>query len=93
VDLMIGFERPLLERGGSIEAVGDLADRPARPTIDATGLYIVPFHPPGATAGKGRPAFGPGVPAYFHLSRDPEGRDVAWTLAGDVDPTTPGPTR
>lgn len=93
VDLMIGFERPLLERGGSIEAVGDLAGSPARRTIDATGLYIVPFHPPGATAGKGRPAFGPGVPAYFHLSRDPEGRDVAWTLAGDVDPTTPGPTR
>jgi predicted deacylase len=93
LDLIVEFQRPLLERGGSIDAVGDLAGQPARRMIDATGLYIVPFHPPGPTAGKGRPAFGPGVPAWFHLSRDPEGRDVAWTLAGDVDPAKPGPTR
>src|SRR5690606_1602663 len=71
--------------------VGDLAGRNARRTIDATGLYIVPFHPPGPTAGRGTPAFGTGTAAHFHLSRDPEGRDVVWTLAGDIDPAQPAP--
>src|SRR3546814_11633989 len=46
VDLMIDFERSLLERGGTIVDIGDLGDRRARRTIDASGLYIVPFDPP-----------------------------------------------
>ena len=89
VDLMVEFEQPLLERGGTIEAVGDLGEAMARRRIDATGLYIVPFAPPGASVEDRRKAFGPGVPAYFHLSRDPQGQEVVWTLAGDVDPATP----
>lgn len=91
VDMMIEFERKLLERGGVITDIGDLGDRPARRTIDATGLYIVPFDPPGTVAGDGRHIFKTRSPAYFHLSRDPEGRDIAWTLAGDVDPEKPVP--
>ena len=35
----------------------------------------------------------PGASAHFVLSRDPQGRDVVWTLAGDVDPAMPGPVR
>src|SRR3546814_6003897 len=50
VDLMIDFERSLLERGGTIVDIGDLGDRRARRTIDASGLYIVPFDPPGTDA-------------------------------------------
>ena len=94
VDVLVDFDRPLLERGGTIADVGDLEGRKARRTIDATGLYIVPFDPPEANAGgsaQERKAFGPGTPAYFRLSRDPDGRDVAWTLAGDVDPQQPSP--
>lgn len=91
VDLMIDFERSLLERGGTIADIGDLGDRRARRTIDASGLYIVPFDPPGTEADTGRRTLAPGMPAYFHLSRDPQGRDVVWTLAGDVDPEKPGP--
>lgn len=94
VDLLVNFDNALLERGGTIEDIGDLADTRARRTIDASGLYIVPFDPPGGGAGNpGRKdgTFAPGVPAYFHLARDPQGHDVAWTLAGDVDPATPGP--
>lgn len=98
VDLLVEFQRRLLERGGTISDVGDLQGRRARRSIDATGLYIVPFvpfAPPADAAGAGattpRKAFGPGTPAYFHLSRDPEGRDVVWTLAGDVDPEHPAP--
>lgn len=90
VDLLVDFDRPLLERGGKIDDVGDMGDRRARRTIDATGLYIIPFDPPGATP-RAHPTLGPGMPAYFHLSRDPQGRDVAWTLAGDVDPAHPAP--
>src|SRR3546814_10071067 len=47
VDLMIDFERSLLELGGTIVDIGDLGDRRASRTIDASGLYIEPFDPPG----------------------------------------------
>ena len=93
VDLLIDFERPLLERGGTIANIGDLGDTRARRTIDASGLYIVPFDPPGASANQGRRTFAPDMPAYFHLSRDPQGRDIVWTLAGNVDPAKPGPSK
>ncbi|HET8819040.1 MAG TPA: M14 family zinc carboxypeptidase [Xanthomonadaceae bacterium] len=81
-DVVVNFEHPLLERGGIIEDIGDMAHVQARRTIDATGLYIVPLE------GK---AIAPGSPARFRLVRDPEGSDVAWTLAGDVDPAHPAP--
>jgi len=90
-DVLVDFERPLLERGGTIADVGDLRDMRARRTIDATGLYIVPFAASAADTDENPTAFAPGVPAYFHLSRDPQGRDVVWTLAGDVDPAEPQP--
>lgn len=93
VDLLVNFKHPLLERGGTIADIGDLGDTRARRTIDASGLYIVPFDPPGASADKRRKTFAPDMPAYFHLSRDPQGRDVVWTLAGDVDPAKPGPSK
>jgi hypothetical protein len=91
VDLLVDFEQPLLERGGTIAEIGDLGDTRARRTIEASGLYIVPFDPPGASTASGRRTLAPDMPAYFHLSRDPQGRDVVWTLAGDVDPAKPGP--
>src|SRR5690606_692274 len=89
VDLMVEFERPLLERGGTIEAIGDLGDRPARRRIDATGLYIHPYRADGDSHVR---TFGPGTPAYLRLSHDAAGREVVWTLAGDVDPAQPAPT-
>lgn len=87
VDLLVEFDDALLERGGRLLDVGDLADRSARRTIDASGLYILPVAAPGGdTAAQAYP-IEPRVPAYFHLSRDPEGRKIVWTLAGDVDPS------
>lgn len=88
MDLLVDFERPLLERGGTIAAVGDPGNARARRTIDASGLYILPFDPPGTRADADRQYFAPDMPAYFHLSRDPRGHEVAWTLAGDVKPQT-----
>ena len=67
-------------RNGRITDIGDMGDMPARRTIDASGLYIIPTK-----------AFAKNKPAWFQLSRDPEGRDIVWTLAGDVDPAQPGP--
>src|SRR5690606_28187068 len=80
VDVLVEFERKLLERNGRIVDIGDLDDMPARRSIDASGLYIVPTK-----------TFARHEPARFKLSRDPEGRDVVWTLAGDVDPASPAP--
>ncbi|MGY0612167.1 M14 family zinc carboxypeptidase [Luteimonas sp. A501] len=89
VDLLVDFEQPLLERGGTIADIGDLDGVQARRSIDASGLYIVPFDPSGEAAGQARRSLAPDMPAYFHLSRDPQGRDVVWTLAGDVDAAGP----
>lgn len=92
-DVLVDFEDALLERDGTIADVGDLDDRRARRTIDASGLYIVPFDPPGAGASKQPGIFAVDTPAYFRLARDPQGRDVVWTLAGDVDPAKPAPAK
>ncbi|WP_165967398.1 M14 family zinc carboxypeptidase [Luteimonas aestuarii] len=88
-DVMVGFRHPLAEQGGTISDVGDLADSPSRHSIDASGLYLVPI-----ADAEGRIAHKrivTGAPAHFHLSRDPEGRDIVWTLKRDVDPAHPRP--
>ena len=90
-DVLVDFEQPLLERGGSIQDIGDVDQLPARRTIDASGLYVIPFS--ARTPGTARKAFSPGMSAHLHLSRDPRGRDIVWTLAGDVDPRSPAPVR
>lgn len=89
-DVVVSFKDPLLEQGGTITDVGDLGDAPARRTIDASGLYLLPMPPPHAMPGA-QAGFVPGAPAYFRLSRDRHGRQVVWTLAGDVDSAHPAP--
>ena len=87
----MSFRNALQERDGAIRDVGDLSDAGARRTIDASGLYILPFAPPGASSSTQERALAPEQPAYFHLSRDPQGRNIVWTLAGSVDPKQPAP--
>lgn len=82
-DVQVDFSEPLLQRGGSIGDVGDLGHVRARRVIDASGLYV---HPLGEDA-----RLAPRAPARLRLTRDPEGREVVWTLAGDIDPATPTP--
>lgn len=97
VDLLVDFARPLAWRGGRIADVGDLAERPARRRLDASGLYLFPCATAAGEAGDaesaegGRRAFGPGAAACLRATRDPAGRDVAWTFAGDLDPVTGAP--
>ncbi|MBN8223558.1 MAG: hypothetical protein J0L89_01925 [Xanthomonadales bacterium] len=87
VDLLLEFRQPLTWQGGTIEDIGDLAGENARKVFDATGLFIVP-----ASDGSGAPCpIAVDAPACFHLSRDPEGRDVVWTLVHDLDPARPLP--
>lgn len=78
VDVLLRFDDPLLERGGRIADVGDLDGMPARRTMDASGLYLVPLATPG-DGDDTSPVFNRNLPARFVLSRDPEGRDVVWT--------------
>ena len=91
-DLLVNFQDPLTETGGSIARVGDLADLRARRSIDASGLFVVPITHGTGNAHAHQPAsFTPGTASYFHLSRDAQGQDIVWTLAGDVDPAQPMP--
>jgi len=102
-DLLVNFRNPLAETDGAIADVGDLGTKKARRSIDARGLFIVPI--PGHAGERTRiegnddddeetrspAALTPGSSARFVLSRDPQGRDVVWTLDGSVDPATPSP--
>lgn len=95
-DVLVNFRHPLAERGGTIADVGDLADIRARHAIDAEGLYVVPLDGCAAdieTAPDCTPRIDTDLPARFTLSRDPDGRDIVWTLDGDVDPAHRRPVR
>ncbi|MCL7714470.1 M14 family zinc carboxypeptidase [Stenotrophomonas mori] len=81
-DVLVNFKHALAERGGRISDIGDLGAVRARRVIDAQGLYLVPL--PAAAGEDGR--IDTDRPARFALSRDAAGKDVVWTLDGDVDP-------
>ncbi len=102
-DLLVNFRNPLTETDGAVADVGDLGTKKARRSIDARGLFIVPI--PGHAGERtvieanddsddgslAPPPLTPGASARFVLSRDPQGRDVVWTLDGSVDPAAPSP--
>ena len=82
-EMLVEFRHALAGRDGRIRDIGDLTEAPARRVIDASGLFIVTL----ADASRDTPAaFATGVPARFALSRDPEGRDIVWTLDEDAPP-------
>ncbi|WP_334180406.1 M14 family zinc carboxypeptidase [Pseudoxanthomonas sp.] len=103
-DLLVNFRNPLTETDGAIADVGDLGTKRARRSIDARGLFVVPI--PGHAGervaieanddsdedARAPQPLTPGASARFVLSRDPQGRDVVWTLDGSVDPAAPSPT-
>lgn len=91
-DVLVNFRHPLAEQGGSIADIGDLAGTEVRHSIDAGGLFIVPIpQKPGSRTSRAQ--ISNGAPAYFNLTRDAAGKDIVWTLAGDVDPAKPRPAR
>ena len=87
VDLLLDFRQPLSGLDARITDIGDLGAEHARTVIDARGLYIVPGKDDtGATC-----RIATSAPACFHLSRDPEGRDVVWSLLRNLDLAQPLP--
>ncbi|MCR6628518.1 MAG: M14 family zinc carboxypeptidase [Pseudoxanthomonas sp.] len=104
-DLLVNFRNPLMETDGAIADVGDLGTKKARRSIDARGLFIVPItgHAGERTIieanddtdedARTPSPLTPGASARFVLSRDPQGRDVVWTLDGSVDPAARSPTK
>ena len=81
-DVLVNFEHPLRFAGGRVADIGDLAARPARRRIDATGLHLQPLA--GATLALD-------APARLRLSRDADGRELVWILDGSLDPDLPDP--
>lgn len=86
-DLLVSFRRPLTWEGATLRDIGDMGGENARKVIDASGLYIVP----GKDESGAPCRIATSTPACFHLSRDPEGRDVVWSLLRNLDPAQPLP--
>lgn len=81
-DILVEFQHALSGEGGRITDIGDLGARPARTVIDARDLYLTPA--PGGRLEHN-------APARFVLSRDPEGRQVVWSLLDDLDASQTAP--
>ena len=71
-DLLVDYDRPLLREGGQISDVGDLDGVEAQDTLDATGLYLIPF----GDALDSQGALRTGAPARFLLAEDSVGSRV-----------------
>lgn len=80
-DLLVNYEKPLLEEDGSIADIGDLAEVEARDTLDLSGMYIHPRDQALDRSGNGV-QIKPGAPAYFSVSGREDGRDPLWTFRG-----------
>ncbi len=80
-DLLVSFEKPLLEREGTIAEIGDLAEVEARDTLSLNGLYVHPAET-AMDRSRGGVQIAPGVPAHFQVTRDAEGTDVVWIFQG-----------
>ncbi len=80
-DLLINYEKPLLEEDGTFAEIGDLAEVEARDTLSLDGLYI---HPRDRALDRSDDGIqiSVGAPAYFTVSRTADGRDPLWTFRG-----------
>ena len=75
---MIEYERPLLREGGRIADIGDMLGVEAQDTLHVEGLYIVPLEEALDEDG----GLNTGVPAFFLVTEDPEGRRVRFRFEG-----------
>lgn len=77
-DIVIGYDQPLLKRGGRLRDLGDLSGTEAQDTLRIDGLFLIPL--PAALDGRGGLALG--APAHFVIAEDPRGRRVRYRLEG-----------
>ncbi len=85
-DFLVSYERPLLEEGGTISEIGDLAEAEARDTLSLEGLFVHP-EPEALDRSGGGVQLAPGAPAWFRVSRREDGEEVLWTFRGGPPPT------
>jgi hypothetical protein len=84
-DLLVNYDEPLLEQGGRITDIGDLAEVEARDTISLAGLFIRPQEQALDRRGGGI-QIAPGAPAHFVVARRADGSDVVWSFLGGPPP-------
>jgi hypothetical protein len=80
-DLLVNYEDPLLESGGTLAEIGDLAEVEARDTLSIEGLFIHPRDRALDREGGGI-QLTVGAPAYFSVARTARGDDPLWTFRG-----------
>ena len=71
-DMLIDYDRPLLEEGAVISDIGDMGTSTAQDTLDVTGLYLIPT----AQALDETGGLNTGASAHFIVAEDPAGRSV-----------------
>ncbi|MFC1661988.1 hypothetical protein ACFL3S_11160, partial [Gemmatimonadota bacterium] len=90
-DLMVSYEKPLLEEGGTIVEIGDLGGSEARDTIALAGLFVLPADTALDRSGGGV-QIRPGAPAHFTVARRDDGSDVLWRFQGGPPARLRSPT-
>jgi hypothetical protein len=80
-DLLVNYEKPLLEEEGTVAEIGDLAEGEARDTLLLDGLFIHPRERALDRSGGGV-QIRIGAPAYFAVSRNADGRNPLWVFRG-----------
>jgi hypothetical protein len=77
-DLLINYEDPLLKSGAVIADIGDMGESEAQDTLDVGGLYLIPT----GEALDEEGGLDTGVPAWFVVAEDREGRQVRFVFEG-----------
>ncbi len=81
-DLLVNYDKPLLEEGGTFAEIGDLGEVEARDTLSLEGLYVHP-RDQALDRSAGGAQIRVGSPAYFSVSRGINGRDPLWIFRGE----------
>jgi hypothetical protein len=69
-DLLVDFNRPLLQDSAVIVDIGDMGESEAQDTLDVSGLYLIPTEEALDENG----GLNTGAAAHFVVAEDPEGR-------------------
>lgn len=77
-DILVNYDRPLLEEEGVIVDIGDLGGTEAQDTLRVDGLFLVPL-PSALDAGGG---LNTGAPAHFAVTEDARGERVRFHFEG-----------
>ena len=80
-DLLINYDKPLLEEEGTFAEIGDLAEVEARDTLSMEGMFIHPRNRALDQSDEGV-QLKVGAPAFFAVIRRADGSDPLWVFRG-----------